>query len=358
VVAGWVPEEYLESAVRDLLTAGETRVDATVGFSALLLASVGASEESDRLVAQWHAVTERPVALLTSDSVHARAWAMVFAARSKLPDWAAALTPLDLDAEERAHTAYLSRCDEIIPIGLLGDSAAAKIVSGLARKLDSTPRTDKVRTAAANVESKAREGDLAGAHEALNTWADLAGARTLPDVPALAACRHVAPLLVAGADPLGLGDEWARHCAGALIAALHRRYPAASDVGDWPDLVASIMRLRGGGEIPPPAKPSEFAEAEHRLGTRLPEDYRDFLSICDGLPPDEIFPRLLGVAELMSAEAGVIVVSERSRHGVIALSPVGDGWLAVERAPALGTTTRRSFRAVLEHHLRLLRQTR
>jgi hypothetical protein len=358
VGAGWVPEEFLESAVRDLLTAGEPRVDATVGFSALLLASAGATGESDRLVAQWHAVTERPVALLTRDSVHARAWAMVLAPRSELPDWAAALTPLDLDTEERAHAAYLSRGDTIIPIGLLGDSAAAKVVSSLAGKLDAAPRTDKVRTAAADVESKAREGDLAGAREALNAWAELACASTLPDVPALAACRHVAPLLVAGADPLGLGDRWAGHCAGALIAALHRRYPAASEVGDWPGLVASIMRLRGGGEIPPPALPGAFAAAEHRLGARLPDDYRDFLSICDGLPPDEIFPRLLGVAELISADGGVIVVSERSEHGVIALSPVGDGWLAVEWAPALGTTTRRSFRAVLEHHLRLLRQAR
>jgi hypothetical protein len=338
-----VPDEYLESAVRDVLTADDTRVDTTIGFSALLLASAGAAGESDRLVTCWHDVTERPATLLAADPVRARAWAMLFAARGDRPDWAAALTPLDLDAEERAHTAFLRRSDSVVPVGLLGDSAVAKIVSGLADKLDPAPRTDKVRSAAADVEAGVAS---------LDTWAELASARTLPDVPALAACRHVAPLLVAGADPLRL-HEWVPQCAGDLIAALHRRYPRASRG----ELVSEIMRLRG-GDGPPGAEPSELAEAELRLGAALPGDYRDFLLTRNGLPADDVFPRLLSAAELKPADAGVVVISERSEHGVIALTPIGEGWLTVEVDPVLGTTAHRSFRALLEQHLRLLEQSR
>ena len=344
---GWDRDEYLESAVRDVLTADDALVDTTVGFAALLLASAGAVAESDRLVTRWHALTERPATLLAGDSLRARAWAMLFDARGERPSWADALTPLDLDAEERAHLAYLSRADAVVPAGLLGDSAAAKIVSGLAEKLDSAPRTDKVRAAAAEAEAEARAGGPA----ALDVWAERAAARTLPDVVSLAACRHVAPLLVAGADPLGLRD-WADRCTGDLIAALCQRFPAAQP-GTWPELVAKIMRLRG-GDVPAPAEPAELAEAERRLGARLPEDFRAFLSTCDGLPADVVFPRLLCAAELVASDTGVVVISERSEHGVIALSPVGDGWLTVELDPALGTTPHRTFRALLEHHLDLL----
>jgi hypothetical protein len=348
---GWERDEYLESAVRDVLTADDARIDTTVGFAALLLASAGTIEESDRLVTLWHGLTERPVTLLAGDPVRARAWAMLFEARGERPPWADALTPLDLDAEERAHLGYLSRADTVVPVGLLGDSAAAKIVSGLAGKLDSAPRTDKVRAAAADVETKARNGESA----TLGVWAELAVARTSPDVVSLVACRHVAPLLVAGADPLGLRD-WAERCAGDLIAALRRRFPVSRSAArpqTWPELVAEIMRLRGGA-VPAPAEPAALAETERRLGTRLPEDYLVFLSTCDGLPADVVFPRLLGAAELVASETGVVVVSERSEHGVIALSPVGDSWLAVELDPVLGTTPHATFRALLEHHLHLL----
>jgi hypothetical protein len=344
---GWDRDEYLESAVRDVLTADDARIDTTVGFAALLLASAGAIEESDRLVTRWHALTERPVTLLAGDPVRARAWAMLFEARGERPSWADALTPLDLDAEERAQLTYLSRADAIVPTGLFGDSPAATIVSGLAEKLDSAPRKDKVRTAAAEAEAQARQGSPAK----LDIWADLAVARTLPDVVSLVACRHVAPLLVAGADPLGL-REWAERCAGDLIAALNQRFPV-SRPATWPGLVAEIMRLRG-RDAPAPAEPGALDEAERRLGTLLPEDYRAFLSTCDGLPADEVFPRLLGAAELVPSEAGVVIISERSEHGVLALTPIGDGWLAVELDPVLGTTPHRTFRALLEHHLHLL----
>jgi hypothetical protein len=105
VNAGWVPDEYLESAVRDVLTAGDARVDGCVAYSALLLASAGAAGDADRLVNHRQVVTERPVTRLTEDPIHARAWAMVFDSRGHRPEWAAAFSPLDLDAEEHAHAA-------------------------------------------------------------------------------------------------------------------------------------------------------------------------------------------------------------------------------------------------------------
>jgi hypothetical protein len=204
-------------------------------------------------------------------------------------------------------------------------------------------RTDRLRLAAADVET-------AGA-PALAAWATLALATYRPDVATLAACRRVAPLLVAGADPLQLGEEWLRQCVGDLLAALRTRYPASPE--DWPQLVAAIVRL-GGGQSPPPATPEALTEAERRLGTRLPEDYREFLRTCDGLPAGDVFPRLLSAAELVRADGGVVVISERNAHGVILLTPSGDGWLTVDWDPDLGTSTHRTFRALLEEHLRLL----
>jgi hypothetical protein len=301
-------------------------------------------------------VTERPVTRLIEDAVQARAWAMLFAARGHRPEWAAAFSPLDLDAEEHAHAAYLCRSGVT---GAAGGSATARIVSNVAQKFDRAPRTDPVRVAASEVEAKAGAGELDEARDALSAWAELARARTRPDIPGLAGCRQVAPLLVAGADPLGLGGEWARRCAGDLIAALHMRYPGSARTWNWPELVAAVMRLRPGGAPPPgPAAPETLAKAEHRLNTRLPNDYRVFLLTCDGLPPDAVFPRLLSAAELVPAESGIVVISEPSEHGVVMLTPVGDGWLTVEWSPVLGTTTHRTFRRLMEYHLRLLQQAR
>lgn len=339
---GWVRDEYLESAVRDVLTAADTHVDGVIGYAAVLLASAGAVAESDKLVSRWHDFSERPVELLVADPVRARAFAMLAEARGAVPGWAAPLIPLDLDAEERAHAAYLRSRDSVLPPGLLGDSTTAKIVAAMAENLDGAARTDRVRMAAAEVEA----GDAP-----LSDWATLALATFRPDVASLAACRHVAPLLVAGADPLGLGEDWVRQCSGDLLAALRTRYP--SSPGDWPQLVTAIVRLSG-GELPPPA--TALAEAERRLGTRLPEDYREFLLTCDGLPAGDVFPRLLSASELRLADDGVVVISERNAHGVILLTPTGDGWLTVDWDPELGTSTHRTFRALLETHLRLLEQ--
>ncbi|MDX3195367.1 hypothetical protein PV458_43800, partial [Streptomyces sp. MN03-5084-2B] len=219
-------QDYLEAAVRDILTAPEARVDDQVGYAGLLLATSGALDEADRLVTQWLARTERPVTALAADPVRARAWAMLFEARGGRPDWAAGLPPLDLDAEERAHAALLRRPVSDLE-GVLPPGPVAEVVKQVA-----AARPDRARTALA-------EGDL-------ELWASLAGPH--PDIATLAATRALAPALVAGADPLGLRDE-AAACAGALVAALHERYPLT--LGSWPELIAAILRLRA-GEPPPP----------------------------------------------------------------------------------------------------------
>ncbi|MCU1687615.1 MAG: hypothetical protein JWQ81_8354 [Amycolatopsis sp.] len=344
---GWVPQEYLESAVRDVLTAADTHVDDVVGYAALLLASAGAVKESDGLVSTWHSLTERPVGLLAADGVRARAFAMLFDARGAVPSWAAPLIPLDLDAEERAHARYLRTRDSVVPPGLLGDSATAKIVSALAENLDGMSRTDRIRLAAADVE-------VLGA-PALPAWAELARNSFRPDVASLTACRSVAPLLVAGADPLDLGEEWLRRCVGDLLAALRTRYPVTAKLSGMSQLVDAIIQRRGCSK-PAPASATALAEAEQRLGAALPDDYREFLLTCDGLLADDVFPRLLSCGELSPAEKGVVVISERTAHGVILLTPVGLGWRTVEWDPDLGTTTHRTFRHLLDEHLRLLVQ--
>ncbi|MEU0796705.1 SMI1/KNR4 family protein [Amycolatopsis sp. NPDC005961] len=319
--------EYLESAVRDVLTAPEIRLDDQVGYAALLLAVTGALDEADRLVEQWRARTERPVDALVAAPVRARAWAMLFEARGGRPGWAEGLAPLDLDAEERAHTASLLR-----PVsdfeGVLPPGPIAQVIEHVAPS-----RPDRARAALA-------DGDL-------TLWASLAGQR--PDVAAPAATRALAAALVAGADPLGL-REWAPSCAGALVAALHERYPP--DLGSWPELIAEIMRLRGlggaGPLLPPPASEAAIRSAGLRLGVDLPEDFRDFLRTCDGLPGDVVFPRLLGTAELR-AENGVVILAEPA---VLLLSASH----VVEVDPVLGTTVHPSFRAALGRHATLLAQ--
>ncbi|MEV6879793.1 SMI1/KNR4 family protein [Amycolatopsis sp. NPDC051128] len=315
--------EYLETAVRDVLTATDASVDDQVGYAALLLAVTGALDEADRLAGQWLARTERPVSALAAGPVRARAWAMLFAARGGRPDWAEGLPPLDLDAEERAHTATLRRPVSDLD-GVLPPGPVAELVKHVA-----PARPDRVRAALA-------DGDLA-------RWASLAGER--PDVATLAATRALAPALVAGADPLGLRDR-AEACAGALVAALHERYPP--DLGTWPELVAEILRLRGGVAAPPPASDAAIRSAELRLGTELPDDHREFLRTCDGLPADVVFPRLLGTADLR-AEDGVVVLAEPA---VLLLSASH----VVEVDPVLGTTVHPSFRAALVKHATLLAQ--
>lgn len=318
-------DDYLEAAVRDVLTAADPGVDDQIGYAALLLAVSGALDEADRLVEQWLARTERPVTALAADPVRARAWAMLFEARGGRPEWASGLSPVDLDAEERLHTASLrkpvSDLDGVLPPGPI-----AEVVRHVAPS-----RPDRVRAALL-------DGDLV-------LWASLTGPH--PDVATLAATRALAPALVAGADPLGLRD-WAPACAGALVAALHERYPP--EPGTWSELITEITRLRGhgGGPLPPPASEAAIRSAELRLGVDLPEDLRDFLRTCDGLPADVVFPRLLGTADLR-AENGVVILAEPA---VLLLSASH----VVEVDPVLGTTVHPSFRAALVRHATLLAQ--
>jgi len=366
-------QDYLEAAVRDVLTAPEARVDDQVGYAALLLAVAGAGDEADRLVTQWLARTERPVTALAADPVRARAWAMLFEARGGRPGWAERQPRVDLDAQERAHAVSLRRPVSDLA-GVLPPGLVAEVVEQVA-----PARPDRVRAALA-------DGDL-------ELWASLAGPH--PDVATLAATRALAPALVAGADPLGLRD-WAPACAGALVAALHQRYPPK--LGGWPDLIAEIMRLRGAdpgetparpgplpsGEtsappgplpgtaesrlppgatpaeprpgpllrgrttLPPPASEAAIRSAELRLGVELPADLREFLRTCDGLPADVVFPRLLGTVELR-ADGGVVVLADPA----VLLLSAGH---VVEVDPVLGTTVHPSFRAALVKHATVLAQ--
>ncbi|MEW2506276.1 SMI1/KNR4 family protein [Amycolatopsis sp. NPDC047767] len=321
-------DAYLEAAVRDVLTADEPTLDRRVGQAALVLATAGAGTAADRLVGHWRAVTERPVTRLVDDAVRARAWAMLFEARGNRPQWADELVPLDLDAEELAHQAFLTRKVSDLD-GVLDGSPVAEVVSALA-----PGRPDRVRAALA-------EGDL-------ERWAELTENHPSPDVAALAATRALAPRLVAGADPLGLGPDWPDQCAGALIAALRERYP--THPGSWPELVAAIM-LERDQTAPPPADEGDITEAERRLGTTLPADYRAFLRTANGLPDDVTFPRLLPAQELR-ADHGVVIVSDPA---FVLLTPTGH---AVEVDLAFGSTAHPSFRALLEHHLGLLEASR
>ncbi|MFD2396774.1 SMI1/KNR4 family protein [Prauserella oleivorans] len=175
---------------------------------------------------------------------------------------------LDLDAEAEAHREVL-----------------AKRTPG--------PRAQTLREHAAAAEQAAAAGDTGAALAALARWAEVARELPRPDVATLAACRHVAPLLVRGA--LAVDPDWAWNYAGALIAALTTRYRSERDRRDWRDLIAEIMRLRGEpGVVPPPASPAAIADAERRLGVRLPAEYRQFLLTCDGLRADVVFPGCSG----------------------------------------------------------------
>ncbi|WP_342741229.1 SMI1/KNR4 family protein [Amycolatopsis xylanica] len=306
--------EFLEEAVRDVLTASETQVDDRIGYAVLLAASAGAAEDADRLVLAWARATERPVSLLAQGHVRARAFAMWFEARGVRPSWAEALVPLDLDAEEAAHEAYLKRS---------GESTLATLVS-----MVEPPRVDPLNAALAD--------------GSLEDWAAIAAGRPLPDVASLLACRRFGPALAAGANPLALD---AAALTGDLIAALRHRYPPTA--GSWPELVAAVLRLRGEGVAAPGATVDTLDLAEQRLRARLPDDYREFLLTSDGLPADVIFPRLLPAGELW-ARGDVVVLSEPA---VLTLARTGH---VVEYDPELGTTVHSGFRALMEHHLSLL----
>ncbi|QWF78196.1 SMI1/KNR4 family protein [Amycolatopsis sp. CA-230715] len=332
--------EYLEAAVRDVLTAALPQVNATVGYSVVLLASGGFPAEADRVVLAWQATTEQPVSALFPDTVSQRALAMLFDAAGSRPSWTDGLAPLDLDEEERAHLAHLRRAEPFLA-GSLGDSTAAKVISGLADHLDSG-RVDPLRAAAFEVESGAP----------LDVWAEIALRRAKPDVATLAAGRRTARVLVRGADPLGLGSEWAERCAGDLVTALRHRFSVAPS--EWGELVGRVL---DGAARPEPVDLAALTAAEERLGVRLPDDYRAFLRTCDGLPAGAVFPRLLSASELGVEDNGAVVVSERGGMLVI-LTPLSDGWRAVEWDPELGATVHPDFRALMEKHLRLVENSR
>lgn len=203
--------------------AAEGHVDVTIGNATLLIACMGGTAAADRLGERWRAVTERPASALVADSLVARGFAMLFAARGAVPGWADGMVALDLDAELAAHRAHLSRGETPIPAGLFGDSPAGRVVAGIAEEVvDGSDRApDRLKQLAAQADAAAAAGDIARVNTVLAEWVAMAGIR--PRVALLAGCERLAALLTEGvlAGPLGIDDGWPDVCAGELIAALH-----------------------------------------------------------------------------------------------------------------------------------------
>ncbi|WP_338078629.1 SMI1/KNR4 family protein [Amycolatopsis suaedae] len=317
--------------MRTVLTAGPAEVDGEIAHWALLLAGSGYAADCDRLVRAWLTTTGRSVTALADGPLRARAWAMLFDARGQRPGWADPLPPLDLRAEQERHRAHLARPPDETP--------AARLLSG-------PSRPDPARAAVAEADRFAVAGRTEQAVDCLRRWAAV---RSRPDFTLPAGCRPLAGLLAGGANPLDLSADEAARCTGDLVAALHRRYPAPAV--DWPELIHRIAELRE-LDLPEPASERALAEASARIGRPLPADYLTFLRTCDGLPGDEVFPRLLSAAELRPSPGGVIEIAERVNGTVLALA--GERWVVVEVDPVLGTTTHPGFRALLERHLALL----
>lgn len=355
----WEPRAHLDACARDVLTAPDGQVDGVIGHAALLIASMGAADQADRLCERWLALTERPATSLVADAVAERAFAMLFAARGGTPAWARGLRPVDPDTARRAHREYLERAEPPVPPDAFGDSTLGRVVAGIADTLSGSGSPHPLRQWAARAEAAAADADGEALTESLAEWVRNAGPR--PNVAMLAGGEHLAPLLLDGAlaGPLGVDAEWPATCAGELIAALTVRYLTEGPELSWGELIERILAARSTVDLPaqdppPPASAEDIGRAERRLGLPLPTDLREFFSTSDGLPADVVFPRLLGVAELELGPEGVIVLSERTPFGFVALTPAGDSWRVVEWDDTLGPAVHLGVRPLLERHLRLL----
>lgn len=354
---GWDPRAHLDSCVRDVLTAPDSQVDTVVGNAALLIMSMGGAAEADRLCERWLAMTERPAASLVADALAERAFARLFAARGAVPAWARGLTPLDPASIRRAHRDYLERAEQPVLPAALGDSTLGRVVAGVAGTMSGGGSPHPLRQLAARAEAAAAEADSVA--ELLAEWVGKAGPR--PNVAMLAGGEHLAPLLLRGAlaVPLGVDTRWPATCAGDLIAALTVRYLTGESELSWAELIARVLTARSTADLPrqappPPASAKAIGEAEWRLDLSLPADLRAFFSTSDGLPADVVFPRLLSVSELRREPEGIVVLSERTPAGFVALTPAEDTWRVVEWDDTLGPTVHLGMRQLLETHLRLL----
>lgn len=363
----WSPTSYLDSAVHDVLTAEPPGVAATVAHAAVLLMACGATEPCDRLVGRWQAATGRAVTELAAEPVRARAWTVLLAHRTSVPEWAAELPSRDLDEVDREHQRYLSRGESTLPDdlarGLAAGAASARVTNGINEVLGAGAQRDPLRSLTAQADALATRGAISAAVQTLERWTAAAAGTTRPDVAMLAACRGLAPLLLDGVltGYLDIPANWPEKCAGELAAALHTRFATGERTLDCQELIDRIMWLRTAGEEPeptsPPASPADVEATELALGTTLPEDYRQFLLTCDGLPADVVFPRLLGVSELQRSGGEIPLSATATEHGestAITLVERASRWCTVEWDSTLGLTEYSSFRALLEHHLRLL----
>lgn len=355
-VLEWDPRAHLDWCVRDVLTAPDGQVDTVVGNAALLITSMGGAAEADRLCERWLAMTERPATSLVADALAERAFATLFAARGAVPAWARGLTPLDPASTRRAHRDYLERAEQPVLPAALGDSTLGRVVAGVAGTMSGGGSPHPLRQLAARAEA-AEDSDSVAA--LLAEWVGKAGPR--PNVAMLAGGERLAPLLLRGelAVPLGVDTRWPATCAGELIAALTVRYLTGESELSWAELIARILVARSTADLPrqeapPPASAEAIRQAEWRLDLSLPADLRAFFSTSDGLPADVVFPTLLGVSELQREPEGVVVLSERTPTGFVALTPAEDSWRVVEWDDTLGPTVHLGMRQLLETHLRLL----
>jgi len=412
VRAAWDPESHLETLVSDALSGSDEQVARIVSDTALLLACTGFPAESDRLAVAWAAHHTVPLPDVARHGLSHRAWAMLWNARDRRPDWAGAVPPLDIDAEERAHSKRLERdrpppgdreTAEVAGIGMVrpggtesGGGASIPALEALERLVSGAePSGGRSRDSSALLaaELAAAGGRPDRALELLDSiTADAVESGRLPDLRAMASCRNIAVLLVRGAlaDRLGVDADWGRRCAGELRAVLDTRSggrPGSADTGPrelgWAELVDAVLAARSGPDLPvaaaPPAATAEQVRVcEARLGVRLPPDHREFLLTADGLPGDITFPELLGTGSLTTlstvsipddldvgpirravpagAVERVVRVSAPTGAAVLLLVPgTADGWQAWEFDPALGYTVHPTFRRLLESHLHLLR---
>jgi hypothetical protein len=158
---------------------------------------------------------------------------------------------------------------------------------------------------ALGAELAARNGERGIAIQFAKLWAREAVQNPLScNFPLLACSRHVAPLLLEGivGGELGLSDGYVEAFLAEALTALDNRMAQGRTLvyGNltWNELIQEIsgeaIRMEGENVYDEAvcksgwigfkgANDAEIAHASEKLGIRLPEDYKDFLKITNGI---------------------------------------------------------------------------
>ena len=295
---------FLNEANR-LLQALWPQIDATSGDSWL---------DNRAMEALWYAAGARPAGVPFAQEPLDRLELAhrAYVALDQWGDWQPETTIEHLSGNAllrgALHLAY--PVEERLPPPESERAALAGLHRYIATELDSEHGSTigKVLTLAA--ELAARHGDREQAINYVRMWA-AAYPRWWPNMlfPAMAANRHVAPLLLEGILA-GSFDLTAPTCAAyveELLATMARRFREGPSLafGDRSllELLQEISRLADaedeveyelGRERPPwltdwlgrsPATERMVVALEHRLGLSLPAEYRQFLLTSDGFAP-------------------------------------------------------------------------